>query len=205
MGVNELVQGYQKYGNLKLVEDSLTRKNAELERLRGEKEKITGELDAFNDTVKVKLEEAWDDGLDRLGRVETEQINIIKGLSRSLEDKLNTVSGQLLGTMKKVDADLVQWGEIMKKSGELEEQLKLAYIIYGMWYNPNAARELSVHEVAQMAFIVDTWAQVNWQGVLEYPSEGVADLSFSLHKTTQYPLIALTQFITEEFERRIKS
>ena len=97
MAVNDLVQGYQQYGNLNILEDTITRKNAELERLRTEKEKITGDLDAFKDIVKNKLEEAGLDGLDRLGRLEAEQTNTIKGLTKSLETQLNTVSDQLLG------------------------------------------------------------------------------------------------------------
>ena len=73
-----------------------------------------------------------------------------------------------------------------------------------MWYNPNAARELSIHEVAQMAFIVDTWAKTHWQGVAENPSVETANLSLHISQIIQYPLIALTQFIAEEFEKRIR-
>ena len=93
----------------------------------------------------------------------------------------------------------------MKQAGKLEDQLKIAYIITGMWHNPNAVVELSVHEVAQMAFIVDTWVKAHWRDVKEAPSKETSSLSIGLNIYTPYELVALSNFIAEVFEKRIRT
>jgi chromosome segregation ATPase len=204
LGINELVQGYQNYGIHKKIEHTISVQRAELETLRAEKTKITGELQGFMETLMKKLDEAWDDGVDRLDRLEDAQATRISGQIKLYENEVKLLSDKILGDMKKVDDDLNKWGEVMKKAGHLEPQLKLAYIIYGMWHEPNAARLLSVHEVAQMAFIVDTWTKAHWKDVKKHPSREVAAQSIWLSTSTEYNLTALTDFIAEVFTESIR-
>ncbi|TFH14045.1 hypothetical protein E4H04_10945 [Candidatus Bathyarchaeota archaeon] len=203
LGINELVQGYQNYGILNKIENTISIQRAELDTLRAEKTKITGELQGFMETLMKKLDEAWDDGVDRLDRLEDAQATRISGQIKLYENQVNLLSDKILGDLKKVDDDLSKWGEVMKKAGHLEPQLKLASIIIGMWHEPNAARLLSVQEVAQMAFIVDVWVKAHWKDVKRKPSEETAAMSLRFITFYDYEMTALTNFLAETFKESI--
>jgi hypothetical protein len=201
---NTLVfEALQEYHSLEQIRAETLKAQKENQTVRNSLLKTRGELDAIKNLTMASIREAGEDSELKISSASKKGE---AGLDKIFEHHKNLLERgeiKLNELLDSIEARRQLVVEKLSQLSQIELLLKNSLVVTTAYYNPEAAKNISIKDISMLAQVVDHWVQFSLKGALGYPSNTVR--SFSGFGYGQYSLSGASRFIAEELGRRAYS
>jgi hypothetical protein len=215
--INRLVGGIERYNTLVELEDKKTMVEAEYIQLKGELERMKGELQSTTYLTMELLEETRKYIKNSVKEFALDQrkefgslIQIIKDsvrwfnniINEQAQKSIKEINKETATIFKRLREEVAEWGEMQEKAGAFQEVFKYGHLLLGVLEAPEALKEVPEAFIAQLLDRIHIWIAITHPDATAKPSRYIHERDFNFETFRQYKLSVVAEFLKTEVGKR---